>query len=126
MNQLDRSNMETHVTLLGWLFIVSNAIFILLGLCGLFLFQGVGGIVDDRFVTDLFSIITTVAAVLLAILGFPGLIAGYGLLRRETWGRYLALIVAFLGMVNFPIGTFLGIYAFFFMLLQQEANTYFT
>jgi hypothetical protein len=117
--------METHVTLLGWLYIVSNAIFILLGLCGLILFRGIGGIVDDRFVTDLFSLITTVAAVFLAVLGLPGLMAGYGLLRSESWGRYLALIVAFLSLVNFPIGTILGVYAFF-VLLQEEANTYFT
>jgi hypothetical protein len=125
MNQLDRSTLETHVTLLGWLFIASNAIFFVLGLCGLLIVRGVGGIIDDQFVTQILSFVSTFGAMFLAILALPGLIAGYGLLRRETWGRILALIVAFLGLVNFPIGTLFGIYAFF-VLLQQEASEFFS
>jgi hypothetical protein len=52
-------------------------------------------------------------------------VAGYGLLRRRAWGRILALVVGFLGLVDFPLGTAIGIYTFW-VLLQDSAADYFT
>jgi hypothetical protein len=46
--------------------------------------------------------------------------AGYGMLRHARWGRMLGLADGFLGLIWFPIGTLLGLYAFW-LLLQTEA-----
>jgi hypothetical protein len=59
------------------------------------------------------------------VLGIPGMVAGYGLLRRKAWGNILAMVVGFLGLVNFPLGTAIGIYTFW-VLLQDSAADYFT
>jgi hypothetical protein len=58
------------------------------------------------------------------VLAIPGLVAGYGLLARKAWGRVLAIVVGILGLINFPVGTAIGIYAIL-VLLQEGANGYF-
>ena len=45
--------------------------------------------------------------------------ASYGLLARKPWARILALVVGILGLVNFPIGTAIGLYTFW--VLTQPA-----
>jgi hypothetical protein len=71
------------------------------------------------------TLIGTFGAVFFTLLALPGLLAGFGLVKREPWARVLALVLAFLNLVNFPLGTALGIYAFF-VLLQKEATEYFS
>jgi hypothetical protein len=70
------------------------------------------------------SVVGTVVGALLAVLAIPGLVAGYGLLARKAWGRVLAIVVGILGLINFPIGTAIGIYALL-VLLQEAATDYF-
>jgi hypothetical protein len=60
----------------------------------------------------------------MVLLGFPGLLAGYGLLKRKPWARYLALILGVLELVNFPVGTAIGVYTLL-ILLQESATDYF-
>jgi ABC-type molybdate transport system permease subunit len=70
------------------------------------------------------SVIGTAFGVLMIALAIPGMLAGYGLLRHRSWARLLAMIIAVLGLVNFPFGTVIGIYALF-VLSQQTAIEYF-
>ncbi len=51
----------------------------------------------------LIAVITAVGAIL-------AFITGYALLTRQSWGRVLAIVVAVLSLLKFPIGTALGIY----------------
>jgi hypothetical protein len=125
MNQFDKRDMQVHVTLLGWLYIAGHAIFLLIGICGFLFLTTIGGITDDIIADRILTLLGTLAAVFFTLLSLPGFIAGLGLLKRESWARILALILAFLNLVNFPLGTALGIYAFF-VLLQREASEYFS
>ena len=124
MNIFDADDMKIHVPLLGWLYIAGHAIFLLLGICGLLLLTGIGGISGDPVANRVLTLIGTFGAVFFTLLSLPGLVAGYGLIKRESWARVLALVIAFLNLVNFPLGTLLGLYAFF-VLLQKEASEYF-
>jgi hypothetical protein len=45
---------------------------------------------------------------LLASLALPGLVTGFGLLKRKPWARVVALIVGVLKLLSFPPGTFIG------------------
>ncbi len=63
--------------------------------------------------------------VFFALLALPGLAAGYGLLKQNSWARILALVVAIFKLLDFPLGTALAIYAFW-VLLQEDARFYFT
>jgi hypothetical protein len=58
-------------------------------------------------------------------LAIPGLVAGYGLLTWKSWGRILAIVVGILSLINFPLGTAVGIYTLW-VLFQEEATDYFT
>jgi hypothetical protein len=69
-------------------------------------------------------IVATALASLLGLLAIPGLVAGFGLLARKSWARILAIVVAILGLVSFPLGTLIGIYAIW-VLLQEAAGDYF-
>lgn len=128
MNQLSEHEMHQHVTILGWLYIVANAIVLLIGLCGFLFFVSIGAIGaanDDLVALGVLSTIGMVALLFFGVLALPGILAGYGLLKRKQWGQILALIVGILGVFNVPVGTLIGIYTLF-VLLQDAAGPYFT
>jgi hypothetical protein len=52
-----------------------------------------------------------VIAFLFALQALPALIAGFALLKRYPWSRFLALVLGFLSLFIVPLGTALGIYA---------------
>ena len=53
----------------------------------------------------------------------PGVIAyalaGYGLLKYKSWARILAIILAILNLILFPIGTVIGIYTLWAMFNDE-------
>jgi ABC-type spermidine/putrescine transport system permease subunit II len=53
-----------------------------------------------------------------------GLIAGVGLLQRAPWARILALVLAFLSLINPPFGTALGIYTLWVLLPSASEEEY--
>ena len=70
------------------------------------------------------GLVGTTVGLLMAALGLPGLLAGYGLLTRKPWARVLAIVVGILGLLNFPVGTAIGIYTLW-VLTQPAATEYF-
>lgn len=124
MNQLSQSELQQHVPILGWLFVVANALFAVLGVFVFVLLAGIGAATGERQALAVLGVVGTAVGLLLIALGIPGIVAGYGLLARKTWGRALGIVVGILGMANFPVGTVIGIYALW-VLLQEEATGYF-
>ena len=125
MNHLSEDQMRQHANVLGWLHIVGNAVVLLAGCFVFALLLGVGAITDDPVAFSILGVTGTVLGALLAVLAIPGIIAGFGLLRRRSWGRILTLVIGFMGLVNFPLGTALGIYTLW-VLLQDAAAEVFT
>jgi len=121
---MNEGQMQSHVTILGWLHIAGSALVVLLGLIGFVLVAGIGVLSYDPEAAAILPFIGLMGVILFTILGLPGILAGVGLLRRKAWGRILALIVGFFNLFNVPIGTALGAYTFF-VLLQQSAADYF-
>ena len=56
--------------------------------------------------------------------GLAGVLAGYGLLNREAWGRVLALVLGFLALIHVPIGTALGVYTLWVLLPANSEAEY--
>jgi uncharacterized membrane protein (DUF2068 family) len=67
------------------------------------------------------GIVATLVSGLLGVLSIPGIIAGYGLLRRRMWARYLALVIGFLSLFNVPLGTLVGGYTIWVLLPEESA-----
>ena len=124
MNQLDEKQLQTHVPIVGWLLIVTNALFLLLAAFLFALLVGIGVATGEPEASRILTIVGTSLAALFTVLGIPGIVAGAGVLARRSWGRVLAIVVAVLSLLNFPIGTIIGIYAIW-VLLQEAATTYF-
>jgi hypothetical protein len=56
-------------------------------------------------------------AIFVAIYGFlsvPSLVAGYGMLKRRSWGKLAGIIASVLSAISFPFGTALCVYSLWF------------
>src|SRR5205814_1840243 len=66
-------------------------------------------------------------AILLAVVFAVGLVAvivGYGLAKTKRWAKSLGMFVAFISLINIPIGTALGIYSFRFLRSEGGIKLY--
>jgi hypothetical protein len=128
VNQLSEKELHLHVQIVGWLNIVANSVFLLLGICGFVFFAGLGVFAaadsGDAVALPILGLIGTVGLMFFAVLALPGLLAGYGLLKQKKWGQILGIVVGVLSLFNIPVGTALGTYTLF-ILFQDSANHYF-
>ncbi len=124
MNQLTLDNLKLHVPIVAWLLIISSGMLVAIGVIGFFVLTTLGVVTQDPTANLVLGTVGTWGSVFFLILAVPGFLAGYGLLQRREWGRILAIVLAFLSLLNFPLGTLLGVYAFW-VLLQTSANEYF-
>jgi hypothetical protein len=116
--------LDQHVRLLAWLHILSHALFLIIGIFVFVLLTGLGLVSGEGDALAVMGIIGIFVGGLMLVLALPGLLAGYGLLKRRSWGRLLALIVGLLNLLNFPLGTALGVYTLW-VLMQDGAAAYF-
>lgn len=125
MDHIAEKDIKTHVTIIGWGLIATNAFLVLLGI-GLFgLLTGIGLLSAEAEAFGVLTVIGAVSGGMVAVLGVPGIVAGWALLARQNWGRILAIVVAGMSILNFPVGTLIGIYVLW-VLLQRSAESYFT
>lgn len=124
LNSLTQHNLEQHVKVLGWLHIGSNILLLIIGAFVFFLLTAIGVISGDQEATAILGTVGTFIGLLMAALAIPGMVAGWGLLKQKNWGRVLGIIVGIFSLMNFPIGTAIGIYTLY-VLLQEEAPAYF-
>ena len=118
------NTMETNVKVLGWLYIILGVLGILVGAFVLFILLGTGIIAQDGEAMVVLSIIGISVAGLMTVLSLPGVVAGIGLLKYQSWARVLAIILGAINLPAFPIGTVLGAYSLI-VLLNDETNTLF-
>jgi hypothetical protein len=97
------------------LFIIANTLFAHL--------HEMGGVPPDVPAGFLRSLFTTIGILILAKAAL-GFFAGWGLLRREPWARMLTIVLSFLALFHFPLGTALGIYSLWVLLSTQSEREY--
>jgi hypothetical protein len=111
--------MNKHVKILGWLWITNGVLTILIAIPGLI-------IVNLNIPNAQDSWLITIGSLLCCFI--PGILvdvaAGYGLLNFKGWGRILAIFLAILNLIMFPIGTALGIYTLV-ILFNDETKALF-
>ncbi|MCP4581123.1 MAG: hypothetical protein GY839_05860 [candidate division Zixibacteria bacterium] len=117
--------MEKHITVLGWLYIIFGILFIFGAIFMFTALAGIGLASGDDEALAVLAIIGTVFGSFLLVVSLPAIIGGVGLLKKQNWARILVLILAFLNLINIPIGTALGIYTIW-ALLNDESIKVFT
>lgn len=118
------SEYQNHITVLGWVHVGFSLILVFLAVFALLFLSGIGIASQDTEAVRILSCVGMAGAVFLTGLAIPGLIAGYGLLHRRSWGRVIAIIVAGFNLFNIPVGTALGIYALW-LLTDERAPAQF-
>ena len=111
--------MESHVKISGWLWIINGVLSILGALCLAAAISGGGLISQDETAIISTSIVSACVGGAIIIGSIFDLIAGFGLIKFKSWARILAIILAILNLLAFPIGTALGIYTLWVMFSQD-------
>jgi hypothetical protein len=123
--------MQTHVNVLGVLYLAVSAFFLLVALVVVLAMGGTAGIVgaaadpeDAAIAIPILGIAGTALATFLCFFSLPGLATGYGLLRQKPWARILGIVLSALNLINLPFGTILGLYGLW-VLLNKDTERLF-
>lgn len=111
--------MEKHINVVAALHIGLSILGILVGVFVYIVLFFVGDLSGDHEARFVLGLIAKILAGFIFLLSLPGIIAGIGLFKRKEWARILTLIVSVLDLVNFPIGTAVGVYSIW-ALVQPE------
>lgn len=111
--------MEKHITLVALINIILGALGLFAGIIIFIILFGAGIISGDPEALTITSLIGFVLSVFFLIVSIPGIIGGIGLLKHHNWARILILIISFLNLLSFPIGTIAGAYGIW-VLVQDE------
>ena len=101
------------------MWIVYGGLGVLLGVFAFALFFGLSFLPEDPEGPLILRILAFGGGGLIAALSLPEIIAGFALLKFKEWGRILVLIVSFLNIIWFPLGTALSIYSFVILVNQE-------
>ena len=64
------------------------------------------------------------AGAIMVVFGAAYLVLAWGLLERQPWARLLGIVLAFLALLRFPLGTALGIYTLWVLLPENSQREY--
>ena len=112
-------DMKGHVTVVAALSIGFGALGIFIALIVFVAVVGGGILSGDPEAMSITAIVGTAVAGFIALLSIPDIIAGIGLLKRKSWARILALIIACVDLILVPFGTIIGAYCIW-VLVQDE------
>ncbi len=116
------SRVEQHFRLAGSLWIAEGVLHAIGALVLFILANTIFGRFNEDRPAFLHPLFIGLACFLVVKAG-TSLIAGIGLLERQTWARPLVLVLAFIALFSIPFGTALGVYTLWvFMSPQADAE----
>jgi hypothetical protein len=72
---------------------------------------------DPEFWVGVFAVAVVTIYVMIALLfTVPAIVGGFGMLRRRRWARKLVMVSAAVAAIDFPLGTAMAVYTFWFLL----------
>lgn len=125
MNKNRFDSLDGHIDLLGWIFIVSNIFVLFIMTFVMMILFGVGLFSGEAEAFGVMVMIMMIVGMMMLVFAVPGILAGWGLLKRKSWARILALVIGILNIMSFPIGTAVGMYTVYVLLLREGSDTYF-
>ena len=125
---VQKNRVQEHVRLLGILWMAYSALSVVGGIILIVISNTLFGRFSQAGpppeVTSWLGPFLTAIGCLILAKAAASIIAGWGLLQREPWGRTLALVVGFISLFNIPIGTALGVYTLWVLLPAQSDEEY--
>lgn len=124
--------MQTHVKVLGVIYLAVGGCMLLGALFLALTMGGVAGIVgataepeEAAIAIPVLGIAGTALAAVLFIFSLPSLITGYGLFNYKPWARIVGIVLSAISLINIPIGTVIGAYGLW-VLLNKETERLFS
>ncbi len=117
-------DMKGHLTVVAALSIGFGALGVFIALIALVAIVGGGVLSGDPEAMSITAIVGTSIAGFIALVSVPGIIAGIGLLKRKSWARILALILACIDLIFIPIGTIIGIYCIWVLVHDETVKLF--
>lgn len=117
------SRVEQHFRLVGSLWIADAVLHAIGATVLLIVAKTIFGRYNEGHPAFLQPLLTGIAC-FIAIKAGASLIAGIGLLERQTWARPLALVMAFIALLSVPFGTALGVYTLWVLMSPQADVEY--
>ncbi len=111
--------MERHINIVAAIQLGFSILGIILGIFVYILLFVIGGFVDESQAQTVIFVIAKIAFAFIILLSLPGIVAGIGLLKRKEWARILSLILGVIDLINFPLGTAIGIYTIWAMVQPE-------
>ncbi len=111
--------MEKHINVVAALQIGLSIFGVIIGIIILVVLNTVGSFTNDPQASFVLHLIGTIVAAFFFLMSAPGIIAGIGLLGHKEWARILTLVLSVIGIMNFPLGTAVGVYSIW-ALVQDE------
>lgn len=71
-----------------------------------------------------FYVIIGLSSVVATALTIPIIVAAYALLKRRSWAKTAGIVGGVVAGMNFPLGTALGVYTFWFLLSNAGKEVY--
>jgi uncharacterized membrane protein (DUF2068 family) len=118
--------MRTHLRLTAALFFLAGLLFAAMALLSPFLFAAAANSAIDEgddgaaLASAVLQLTGRALAIGGAVFAVPSAVCGWGLLRRRPWSRWLAILLAAIAVVQFPVGTVIGGYVLWVMLSAQS------
>ena len=117
-------DMKSHLTVVAALCIGFGALGVFMALVVFVAVVGGGIISGDPEAMSITAIVGTSIAGFLILVSVPDIIAGIGLLKRKSWARILALILACLDLILIPIGTIIGAYCIWVLVHDDTVKLF--
>ena len=119
--------MESHVKAVG----IINIAFSILGIFFAIIVFSVLNIVAkmpdvEEEAVRILQIVGVAVPWFLVVFSLPGIIGGIGLLKYQGWARILILIISFIALLKFPIGTAVGIYSIWVLFDKRTEKLFAT
>ena len=105
--------MDSHVKIVGWLWIANGVVSILMIIIGLIIVNVYVPGAQDALLVTLGGLCCFIPGIVVDFL------IGFGIFNYKSWARILAIIFAIINLPLFPVGTAVGIYTLVIMFNEE-------
>ena len=113
-------DIDQHIRALGIAHVIYSCLLLIPAAIVFAVLTTVGVFVDDPEAAQILPVVGTGVGIFLFVLAIPGLLAGYGVLSKRSWGLPIALVIGLLNILCFPFGTALGGYSLWVFTKANE------
>ena len=120
---------KEHNKLLSIFFFVQGGLQLFIGILMTLIYGGIGGAFlagghkqEDQMVGGIFVVVAVCIGMIIAAIAAFNLFTGLKLLKERRIGRTLGIIASCFALLNFPLGTALGIYGLWFLIGEIGKN----